>query len=60
MLTTTQLAERLGVTRQTVDKLRARGDIPAIRVVTGNLRHTYRYQYDDVIDALKLTTDKGE
>ena len=58
MLTTKELAERLGVTRQTIDKLRARGDIPAVRVVSGYSRSTYRYDYAEVMAALKAATEK--
>ena len=57
MITTNELAELLGVTRQTVENLRNSGRIPAIQITKGKRRSVYRYQYDEVLRALKENTD---
>lgn len=57
MITTNELAELLGVTRQTVENLRKSGIIPAIRITQGEHRSIYRYEYDEVLRALKENTD---
>lgn len=56
MLTTNELAEMLGVTRQTVENLRKSGRIPTIQITQGKRRSVYRYEYDEVLRALKETT----
>ena len=56
MITTKELAELLGVTRQTVENLRKSGRIPAIQVTQGERKSIYRYEYDEVLRALKETT----
>jgi excisionase family DNA binding protein len=58
MITTNELAELLGVTRQTVEGLRKRGIIPAIRITQGKRKSIYRYEYDEVLRALKENTDR--
>lgn len=58
MITTNELAKLLGVTRQTVESLRKRGIIPAIRITQGERRSVYRYEYDEVLRALKEQTDR--
>jgi excisionase family DNA binding protein len=58
MVTTNELAELLGVTRQTVESLRKSGRIPAIQITKGKRRSVYRYEYDEVLRALKENTDR--
>jgi len=57
MLTPNQLAEKLGVSRWTIERMRERGDIPYIHLTRGPVKNTYRFDYEAVIKALEARTN---
>ena len=54
LLSTTQLAKKLGVHRITVVRMANDGRIPYIKISDTE----YRYDYDKVIEALEANTNK--
>lgn len=56
MIRSSQLAERLGISKNKVIELANEGLIPAIKLPSGQ----YRFDPDEVIAALRHDNDKGE
>ena len=55
MLTSSKLAEELGLTKNTVLKLANEGRIPCIKLPTA--RGDYRFDLDEVVEALRKRAD---
>jgi excisionase family DNA binding protein len=56
MLRSSELADRLGVSKNTVLDLANNGEIPSIRLPSGH----YRFKYEDVVAALNPSPKAGE
>jgi|DEB0MinimDraft_3_1074331.scaffolds.fasta_scaffold83841_3 excisionase family DNA binding protein len=51
MLRSSQLAKKLGLSKQKVVQLANAGDIPALRLPGGH----YRFDFDEVVEALRAS-----